>query len=171
MAKANIRVVDEAGVDHPIVEKFRKVYDQLVADARVSQQHTETEGWKALYAQHRDLMKKRRQELSDRMTGLAAGLVQIGVDVLKDLGECRKELADILVVEQQFDQSTIGPVKAPVDECREAITDAMTEAEELERKTPLVNQGIAQEMAAAVKSAPKVTWDPKDGVVRIVVDG
>jgi hypothetical protein len=160
----------EAVGEFESVTKFVRDYEDALAEARISAEHTATEGWQALYAGHRKAMETRRLELADSIRLLADEIEKYGPnpDIEKAIGNAKKLAEDIRETDQKFQETTVAPVRRCVEVAAKVIADATTAARNEERQTPLINNGLADAMQAAVSQVYRVTFDTDRGVVALV---
>ncbi len=152
-----------------LVTRFKDNYAEALGRALISETHTATEGWQKLYIDHRAAVRKARQGLAKSIQAIAE-LVEKGLaDEVqeKEIGDLKKECAELREHEAVFMAQTIEPVRAPADECRKIISDYMQQAANDEARTPLVNSGLEDLMKVAVSSVDKVEWNVDRGQVAV----
>jgi hypothetical protein len=152
-----------------LVAKFQEAYATHLEEARMSAETTATAAWQALYANHREGVKKAYRELAKELR-IKAETMEGGTwtaEDEKELGELKKQLTDLRERNALFEIQTIAPVKKPVDECDKAIRDAVNEAVREEEYAPLVLKGLATDVRRAVAEVERPKWDEGKGVVVI----
>lgn len=152
-----------------LVSKFKEEYGQALARARISAEHTATDGWRLLYSSFRKEQRDQRRDLSEQLQKLAKSMEAMGLseDEEKQLGEIKKGAQALRETRDVFDRKTVGPVRQPCDECRDLIAEAMNEATLAEERAPLVNVGLVELMRMTITEAEKVSWDSEEGRVLI----
>lgn len=168
MAAAKTKAKTDQSFD--LVEEFKTKYAQVIEDVYVSVNHTAAEGWQNLYGQFRKTIMNRRQVLAEALKAIASDIARTGPndETPKMLNDLKKEIEDIIETTFAFEASTVQPVKKPVDEASLCIDNFMAAAREEKRKTPLINDGIVDAMAEAVKASARASWDAETGVVKCV---
>jgi hypothetical protein len=152
-----------------LVEKFERDYAEALAAAHVSAEHTATEGWQALYREHRRQQREAARRHADSLRAYAEELQMAGSTeaMEKALNETKKALEALREAGAMFDRQTVEPVRKCVDDCDRVVRDAVSAAANEEERTPLINRGIEDEMKAAVARADRAKWDHETGIVRI----
>lgn len=142
------------------IRDFREKYNESLNRARVSQDHTATEGWQNLYCENRESIRKEQSDISDRIAGLNEALRQrlLTEDEEKSLGEIKKQLSDLRGRAESFQQMVIDPVIAPMSECASVVETARAAAREAERSAPLHTRGFIEKMETAIEEMPRVKF-------------
>jgi hypothetical protein len=112
MAQAKERLADDADNQKDPIKRFKAAYADLLDEARISAEHTATEGWQKLYAAHRESLRVNRRRLSERLKQLADTMEFRGLDEEseKSLADIRKESAEMRETHEAFESETVGPV-------------------------------------------------------------
>jgi hypothetical protein len=152
-----------------MIAKFQEAYATQVEEARMAAETTATAAWQALYANHREGVKKAFRELAKELR-IKAEQMEGGVwtaEDEKELGELKKQVTELRERNALFEIQTIAPVKKPVDECEKVIRDAVNEAVREEDYAPLVLKGLATDVRRAAAAVDRPRWDVEKGVVVI----
>lgn len=152
-----------------IFQNFRAEYGAALADARLSAEHTGTEGWQRLFSDRRDKEREHRRELAKQLRTQAERLEDFGLTeddekAIKDIAKASAELRDSGAV---FERETIGRVCAPVQACERIALQYINQATRLESDTPLHNIGVEEMMRIEIGKYPKPLWDAENGIVEI----
>ena len=170
MAAAATKAATKAKEDEAVL-RFEDAYREALAEARVSAEHTATEGWQGLYGEHRKADRKARQDLAGRLRWAAETiesrhLTEEEEKIVKDAIKAAVELRETAEV---FDRKTVEPVRRCVERCKQVIDDAKAAAERAESSAPLTSRGVGDRIRAAIAAVPAVKWDAEKG--RVVVEG
>jgi len=159
----------EAPKVHREIEEFRKKYAEALEGARISAEHTQTEGWKNLYSLNRHAVENRRKELGEQLEDLAKTMKRGGMDedYEKMLGDIKKASAELRADISAFNRKAIHPVEDPVSECHRVIEDARRNARAGEIESPLTHRGMVAEMDDAIGAVDLVKFDTETGTVEI----
>jgi hypothetical protein len=153
------------------VTRFKSAYRLALAEAQVSIDHTATEGWQRLYADHFKLLRDRRQEIAGQLRVLADQMERRGLtdDDEKALGDIKKASIELNAAHEHFLRQAVDPVKAPITACQDMLVEAMNEARRIEEREPMLNVGLVELMREAVAVAQKVVWSDENGTASDVV--
>src|SRR4051812_22319411 len=101
------------------IRDFRVKYEEALGHARVSEEHTATEGWQNLYDLHRVTIRTHQDALADRMELVVQTLRQrlLTEDEEKAVVEAKKEMTELRIREQAFQRQVIDPIIAPMVQC------------------------------------------------------
>lgn len=156
-----------AKIEDAAVLKFREAYDEALAEARISAEHTATQGWQSLYAEQRKADRKERRRMAVDLKDLADRLEQRGwtVEDEKALGDLRKAAIEARERADVFDRETVEPVKRCVERCNRVIEDAKIAADRAESSAPLTSRGVADRIRDAIASVASVSWNAEKGLV------
>lgn len=154
-----------------LIGRFLEAYDIALEEARASAVTTETERWQQLYADHRDHLRKQCAELARNLRAIAdtAERGHMHESDEKELGEVKKASLALRELHYAFEFQTVSPVKKPVDDCENIISNARNNARQQEEQAPLVNRGLLDEMGHAIKTVHRVRWDAEKG--RVLIEG
>jgi hypothetical protein len=154
---------------HREIEEFKKKYAEALEAAKISAEHTQTEGWKALYHLHRTTVDDRRKDLAEQLEELGKVMKRGGMSegYEKQLSEIKKESTDLRADISAFQRKVITPVQSAVMECHAVIDSARRAAREGEERSPLTHRGLIAEMDDAIKAVAKVAFDSDEGTVEI----
>lgn len=160
--KAEPKVYREVG-------DFKKKYAEALEAASIQAEHTQTEGWKQLYALHRKSIEDRRKELGTWLESLATTMKRGNMtdEDEKALGDIKKGSVELRAEISAFIRSAIDPVQEPVEACQRVISHWRGEAAGAESANPLLNRGMVAAMAEAISEVSKVTFDAETGMVEI----
>ena len=152
-----------------LIARFRDRYDELLQQAEVGKQHTDTEGWQSLYRDHFAASKVARRGEAIGLRSIADRLETYGLDEEgeKELAAIKKWSAEHRVAETVFEEQTVEPVRNIAEACRKCIFDFAQTAERDQDAAPLINSGLAKAMKSAIAEVPKVAWDAESGRVTI----
>src|SRR5512146_2018996 len=98
-----------------LVTRFRDDYSSALAEARISAEHTATEGWQGLYGGFQRHQRERRRNLAGWLRTIAEQLEKGGLtdedekaakDTIKDVQALREDA-------EAFDRQTVSPVRKP----------------------------------------------------------
>lgn len=150
-----------------LVQLFKDRYADAIDVARVGVEHTNTEGWCKLYADHRQDIQKRRRDLAKRIEQISTIIASQGSnkDLEKDLADCKKVAETIRKAHESFNVQVIHPITEPVDACRSIISDFKNRARRESEDHPLVSRGLLEAMEGAISQAPKVSFDYETGKI------
>jgi len=83
--------------ERPEIRKFKSEYADAMSKARISEEHTATQGWQDLYGDHRESIRKQQIEISDRLKAMSE-TVRVRLfteDEEKEIGELKKKACEI----------------------------------------------------------------------------
>ena len=168
MAKAAQKKAPEKDV-HPIIATFRVAYKKALERALVSKAHTDTEGWRKLYAEHAEEVIRRRHLLANDLHELADMMEcgELDEDDEKSIADIKKSAAGMREAEQHWQRQTVGPVKAPVDECYTLLQNVLEEARRAQLAAPLHNPLLVDTVHEQIDRVPKVSWGAETGEIGI----
>lgn len=151
------------------VVKFRRDYEDALAHARVSAEHTATEGWMNLYGNHMEFINKGRKAHSDRLAAILEPmrLRHLTEDEEKSMSDVRKDVIILREIDEAFRRQTIEPVIAPLQECDACIESARATARAAEREFGLGNRGLSEVMETVIDTMPRVKFMTGSG--RLIV--
>lgn len=157
----------------PNVQRFREAYERALNEARVSEEHTATAGWRALYATRATEFKAERRRIGAALKDLGRKMEDVGLEEEEEkwMGELKKGSLALREAMAAFDRQTVEPVRQPVYDCDRVISDAVSLAEREERDNPLLNAGLSKAVREATQSVPRPRWDGRAGVVTIGYGG
>lgn len=149
--------------------KFRDEYEHALSLARVSEEHTSTEGWRTLYAGVREADKVARREGARRLRLLADAMEMVGLSEEDEKGikDIVKNSAELREKATTFERETVDRVTAPVMQCEQLIQNHIFNAEQMESRDPMFNIGILELMKMEVAKQPKPWFDKETGVVSV----
>lgn len=152
-----------------LVTRFRDEYTAALVDARVSVEHTATEGWRKIYADERNREILRRHNLSQTLRNIADRLETRGLseEEEKEISDAKKASVEIRDSHQVFMFEIVEAVKEPVRICDQIIDDAKSQAHRDERDAPLVNVGLTEIMEMEIVKHPRPRWNGETGQVTI----
>lgn len=151
------------------IDRFREAYEATLATARLSAEHTATEGWQTLYSDYRKSVQARRKQLAKDMRSIADTLEKYGLDDEdeKRIGEIKKQCAELREEQAVFTAKTVNPVRDPVNECDKLIETTRYDANRAESESPLTHRGIVEIFKAELGRLSRATWDDETGRVLI----
>ena len=151
------------------IRDFRERYAEALVAARVSAEHTATQGWQDLYGAHRESTKKQQDSLADSLESSVAVLRQrmLTEDEEKAIGEIKKSLTELRDADEAFQRQVIDPVTAPMIACNEVIERARAAAREAQRDAPLHVRGLVEAMETVIDTMPRIKFIVASG--RLVV--
>ena len=164
-ALPNPEVPQNAQVDP--VTRFIQRYAKALDAAKVSMAHTDTDGWRRLYAGHAEYLLDARRKLSKELTSLAESL-EVGhltEEGEKELGDVKKAAMELRVANGYWERQTVDPVRQPVRTCEQMLVSAVDEARRIEADQPMLNIGLTELMRAQVARSARVSWDSEIGAV------
>jgi hypothetical protein len=169
MAQAKTKP-DDDDADPTPVEKFRTMYVAALAEAQVSAEHTNTEGWQSLYKNFMKADREGRRELAQGLKGYALQLEMTGLteDDEKAIGDLKKRAAELREEREVFEAKTVEPVRSCVEVCQKVLNDARQWARAEQDRAPLTAPNLVAEFDAEFKRHPVATWDDETGRVQIV---
>lgn len=153
-----------------VILRFLDDYRIALEQARISANHTATEGWQRLYQGHYEKQRKKRREMAGRLRLLATALEDFGLDEdqEKELRDIRTASAELRSLEEVFQAQTVEPVRAPVAECDRLIRQAIADAQREEAAAPLHNPGLEHLMRDTIAHLEKPTWSSDRGLVELI---
>lgn len=151
---------------------FTKKYEEALEAARISAEHTATEGWQALYGEHRQAIEKRRKSAGERLREAASEIERGGMseDLGKVIAEMKKTYEAICDDVIAFQRQVLEPIKQPMHRCHEIIEQARREARGLESASPLISKGVLETVEKAIRAVHKVKFDEESGMLLIKPD-
>jgi hypothetical protein len=147
------------------VTKFRRDYEEALTHARVSVEHTATDGWQNLYGSHQDAIQRARKGIADSLNSILEPLRlrHLTEDEEKALGDIKKEAIELRERDESFRRQTIEPVISPMDECAAVIEAARSSARAAEREFGLGNRGLIEVMETVIDTMPRVKFMTASG--------
>ncbi len=152
-----------------IIKQFQEEYTAAIADARISEEHTQTDGWQKLYGNERRDEQQTRRRLCGELEQAAERLQLVGSteDDEKALAEIKKGMTAMRERRDSFDRTTVAPVKEPVDRCERVAEKFSSSAKYAEQNAPLHNVGLEHLMRDAIAGCPKASWNEDAGRVEL----
>jgi hypothetical protein len=152
------------------VRDFRSAYEAALDKARVSAEHTATEGWQNLYLTHREMVSKTLAELHNDLSKLAKTIASrlLQPDEERILTDTKRALVSLRETDEAFQRLVVDPVISPVRECDQAINDALAAADIAERTNPLYAKNLREIMETVIGTMPRVKFMVKSGRLEIV---
>lgn len=153
-----------------LIEEFTEKYAAALTEAEISAAHTSTEGWKRLYAGFRNQQRETRRELAKELKHLSTRMEDVGLsdDEEKTLGGIKKSSEDVNDAKTRFELNTVEPVRRPMVDCENLITEVMYTAQRRESEAPLVEVGLVETVKMAVADLPRPRWNEDEGRLEIV---
>jgi hypothetical protein len=169
MSSASQPLPNQPNKNRDLFETFQDKYAAALAEARISEEHTATAGWQALYANHRISVKSMQRDMAKDLTVLAETMEKWGLteDGEKHLAEIKKHSAELRDLQSAFELQTIAPVRQSVVECDRLVSEFVAQAETDEQRAPLVNVGMGELSRMEVRKVCRATWDSEAG--RVIV--
>ena len=151
------------------IRDFREHYNEALTHARVSAEHTATQGWQDLYGQQRESVRKEMDAVCDALAATVAVLRQrmLTEEEEKSLGDLKKALTERRESDEAFQRQVIDPITAPMVECHAVIESARAAARDAERNAPLHVRGLVESMETVIDTMPRVKFIVASG--RLVV--
>ena len=151
------------------IRDFRERYAEALVAARISAEHTATQGWQDLYGAHREETKKHQDALADLLETSVATLRQrmLSEEEEKTIGETKKALTELRAADEAFQRQVIDPVTSPMIACNEVIECARAAAREAQRDAPLHVRGLVEAMETVIDTMPRIKFIVASG--RLVV--
>lgn len=152
-----------------LVSRFREEYEAALIDAKISADHTATEGWQRLYAAERDRQIEYRRNLAQTLRNVADRAEARGLseEEDKEISEAKKSSADIRDRHEIFERETIDPVREAVRTCDRIIDEVKSQAYRDEHDAPLVNVGMVEIVKMEIAKHPRPRWNEDKGQVLI----
>lgn len=160
-------VVETKSAAQGLIERFRTAYAPALADAEVSAEHTQTEGWQRLYGTHRESGRAKRREIAKRLRRLATQLEDFGwsEEDEKSVKDAAKESAELTAEDAVFDREAVDRVRAPVQKCERIVREFVGEAERVERDAPLHAKGTTDALKSEIATHRHPDWSDETGMV------
>ena len=151
------------------ITRFRHKYQDALNDALVQAEHTNTEGWKALYSTFTKKRRDDRRSVAAQLRDIADTIENVGhnEDHEKLIGEQKKMLVEMRLSDEHFEASVIQPIRQTVDKCSLLLSDFIRSAQNAEETQPLVNVGLVELAKAEIEKTRKVSWNDETGIVSI----
>ena len=153
------------------MNEFREKYAKVIQRAHTHAEHTQTDGWQELFQQRNADDVRKRKLFADRLSSFAKSVLKPELvtllEDLKPLTEVKNQLRDHIVERMSWEEQIVSSISSIVEEAQKCIDDYRSRAEREERMHTLHANGLETAMEEAIKQAPVVTWDAKDGVVRV----
>lgn len=142
------------------IRDFRERYAEALVAARISAEHTATQGWQDLYGAHRETTKKRQDDLADSLQSTMEVLRQrmLTEDEEKALADIKKSLTELRTADEAFQRQVIDPVTSPMIACNEVIERARAAAREAQRDAPLHVRGLVEAMETVIDTMPRIKF-------------
>ena len=152
-----------------LVTTFLHDYSDALAEAKVSEAHTATDGWQRLYAGWLATDQTQRRRVAGYLRDLADRLEDVGLgdDDLLNLRDAKKEITELKEAAALFRLQTVEPVRKPATVCAALKEHFAAQARRQEAENPLLEAGLAEVMREAIAGQPRVTWDEERGTVSI----
>ncbi len=169
-ASGIVSVIDPMATFGPdLLAKFRLEYSEALEQARVSSEHTATEGWRRLYAGERNDDLSTRRKLAQRLKQLAERLEDQGLndDEVKELGGLKTLVVEASDRKFHFSLCTVGPIIQSVRACGRIAENFRNLARREEAEAPLHQAGLEERMRREISLQPVPTWDDQVGQVLI----
>ena len=154
---------------HPIIIQFRSDYAKALALVCVSKEHTDTEGWRKLYAEHVEEVVRQRRRLANELHELADMMEcnDLDEDGEKAIGEIKKAATGLREAEHHWRMQTIVPVKDPVDDCHALLQSVRERARNAQLDATLTNAGLVEKAHGEIARVQTVSWDAETGTISI----
>lgn len=151
------------------VSRFIANYAKALDAAMVSMEHTDTEGWRELYARHANAVMEDRRKLAKELESLADELERgmLTEEGEKAIGEVKKEAVELRTANHYWELQTADPVRQPVRVCEAMLSSAIDEARRIEAESPMLNIGLTEMMRAQVAKSARPAWDSEIGTISI----
>ena len=142
------------------IRDFRERYAEALTHARVSAEHTATQGWQDLYGAQREHTRKMQDSACDSLAAHVATLRQrmLTEDEEKSLGDIKKTLTELRTADETFQRQVIDPITSPMVECTTVIEQARSAAREAQRDAPLHVRGLVEAMETVIDTMPRVKF-------------
>lgn len=153
-----------------LIEKFEKQHAKLIEKCRISAEHTATAGWKKLYGDHQESVKKAAESLANRLASLSRSVRdgQLDKEVAKALSDAKKDLEALAERQDSFDTETVKPVRDPVDKVRDLVLEAERAASfQSSDEGMFAPRDLVSKMRNAIAGWPSATWDAATGTVTV----
>lgn len=152
------------------VVDFLKEYSVALDRAKISEEHTATQGWQDLYGERIEVERKQRDRLSDRLQGFAETIRQrlFDEDEEKAIADLKKQATELRELETYWRAQIVDPIIAPLHECARVIEMYRSLVRNAVASSPLHTRGLLQAMDDAIESVPKVRFMTASG--RMIVD-
>lgn len=155
---------------HKIITEFYERYEAAVEQARLSALTTDTDRWKAIYAEHRRDLVRTRKSIAAELQTYTEQLEQHGwgessEKAVKDLIKLAVELRE---AETHWRRQTLDKMTAAVEQCESVRRNAMNDASAFAINQPMFGQQVADELRRVMAMLPKVSFDEETGRVLVV---
>lgn len=144
-----------------VIIRFSDAYGPALLDARVSAEHTATQGFQKLVEDHLEGIKARRRGIAARLHEVAKFIEDFGpsADTEKYIQDEKKLVVELLGETEAFFVQVSKPVQAAVEECKRIVTAHQHEADRDERSAPLHNAGLVELLRGEIAQVAKPHWD------------
>lgn len=152
-----------------LIGRFREEYAEALAEARTGSIHTQTDGWRNLYAFQRQVYRDSRRATAQRLTTMATQLEDFGFceDDEKALKTLAKDIAERRIEFEVFNDKTVGRVCEPVSKCERVIEQYRAQAARDEAAAPLHNVGLEELVRIEISKVAKPWFNAETGVIEI----
>ncbi len=151
------------------IRDFRERYHEALNHARVSAEHTATQGWQDLYTGHVEEVRKARDSQADSLESCVSALRQRLLTEVEEKA-CKASVAaltEIRANDDAFQRQVIDPIIQPMVECNAVIESARATARNAQREFPLHVRGLVESMETVIDTMPRVKFIVASG--RLVV--
>jgi hypothetical protein len=155
---------------HKIITDFYERYEQAVEQARLSAVTTDTDRWKAIYAEHRRDLIKARKSIASELQTYTEQLEQHGWGEAteKAVKELIKSAVELREAEHHWRRQTLDKMTAAVEQCESVRRNAMKDASAFAVNQPMFGQQVADELRKVMALLPVVSFDEDTGRVLVV---
>lgn len=157
---------------HAILVEFAEKYEPLLAEAKQASQLTYEDAWANLYREElrmqRDVSKTIGTSLETLGKRMGDGM-WIGEEDEKELGQLKKDAQELRQRKDNFEATTVGPIRGPVEKCDQLINEIMHKAAMAEEQTPLINRGLEDTVRDAIGAIYRPEWNAKTGQITLLV--
>ncbi len=150
-----------------MVVEFEQEYDSAFALTVKAAETTATDGWQSMYTAFLESNQAARNYEATALERLAEQLKHglLDTDERKELKKRATEAANACDSADQFDCSTVAPIRKTVEDLAKIVADYENKAASATRQTPLLDSNLEGRMAEAISMKPRASWNPRVGCV------
>ncbi len=156
---------------NPLIAELFERYTPLLEEAKRASKLTYEDAWVNLYQEEMKAQRTTAKRIGDDLASIGKRIGDgfDGEENEKSIGEAKKSLQDLNVQRENFERSTIAPIRKPADDCDTLIDEIVHRAARIEESTPLINKGLEDQVRKAAKSVHRPEWNEKTGQITLLV--
>lgn len=167
MPQRNDRTPDEEA--QVFIAEYQNDYSAAMDRARAAAETTQTPAWIANYAAQLTVHKEASAESLAAIKSACEFIrtSDTNEDEEKVIRDAVKSLSEERIRFMAWRNRAVGPYMQAATDCQNIKGKAQRDADDAEKRSPLVTRGLSSRVAAILKTWPDVTWNDKQGVVEV----